>query len=222
MQSKQSPKVDAKRIYMLGNRAASRRTRWYYSNFLDNQPPINNSKMHIVQTPRTLFVRPLQIHPPLIPYSTKARAAAATTAPTDPATWLAAPLNEDGVGVPVTTPVPFVAKLLTIKDGQGVVSIAGAVRVIILSAGADGQEVPQGAEMVVVADYDPVSRCSFSFLVEGKWSRIEQITWALTPTTTRARAAMKNFMVSMGILNVEGWSMSESEKSVGMAVGVKD
>ena len=73
-------------------------------------------------------------------------------------------------------PVPFVATLLTIKDGQGVVSIAGAVRVIILSGGADGQEVPQGAEMVVVADYDPVSRYSFSFLVEHKWSRIEQIT----------------------------------------------
>lgn len=131
--------------------------------------------MHTVQTPRTLLVRPFQsIHPPLILYSTKARAAAATTAPTDPATWLAAPLNEDGVGgVPVVTPVPFMATLLTIKDGQGVVSVAGAVRVMILSAGADGQEVPQGAEMVVVADYDPVSRCSSSFLVEHKWSRIE-------------------------------------------------
>ena len=116
------------------------------------------------------------------------------------------------------TPVPFVATLLTIKDGQGVVSIAGAVRVIILSAGADGQEVPQGAEMVVVADYDQVSRCSVSFLVEHKWSRIEQITWALMPITRRAKAVMKNFMASRGILNVEEWSMSESEKRVGMAV----
>lgn len=33
---------------------------------------------------------------------------------------------------------------------------------------------------------------------------------------------MKNFIVSMGILNVEGWNMSESEKSIAMAVGVKD
>lgn len=39
--------------------------------------------------------------------------------------------------------------LLTIKDGQGVASdIDGAVRVIILSGAADGQEVPQGARTV--------------------------------------------------------------------------
>ena len=52
------------------------------------------------------------------------------------------------------TPVPFMATLLTFKDGQGEVSIGAAERVIILSAaGPVGQEVPQGAEMVVVAAY---------------------------------------------------------------------
>jgi len=45
--------------------------------------------------------------------------------------------------------VPLVPMLLTIKDGQGVPSdIDGAVRVIILSGAADGQEVPQGARTV--------------------------------------------------------------------------
>ena len=63
VQSKQSPRVDAERIYMLGNRAASRQAQRYYSNFLDNQPPINNSKMHIVQSLRILLVRtPQPIH----------------------------------------------------------------------------------------------------------------------------------------------------------------
>jgi hypothetical protein len=44
---------------------------------------------------------------------------------------------------------------------------------------------------------------------------------ALTPAATRARAARKNFMMSMGMLNVKRWSMSESEKSVGIAVRVE-
>ncbi len=72
-------------------------------------------------------------------------------APTDPATWFAAPVKEVGWGEPVLTVafVPFVPMLLTIKDGQGVPSdIDGAERVIILSGAADGQEVPQGARTV--------------------------------------------------------------------------
>lgn len=45
--------------------------------------------------------------------------------------------------------VPFVPILLTMRDGHGVASdIDGAVRVIILSGAADGQEVPQGAVTV--------------------------------------------------------------------------
>ena len=71
---------------------------------------------------------------------------------------LAAPLKVAGVGDPVVTVglVPFVATLLTTKDGQGVVDTGGAERVIILSAGAEGHDVPQGAEMVVVADCEEV------------------------------------------------------------------
>ncbi|MCJ1277111.1 hypothetical protein MMC21_004920 [Puttea exsequens] len=99
-------------------------------------------------------------------YNTSATAAAAITPATDPPRWLAAPVNADGVGAPVWTPlpVPFMETLLTSRDGQGVASdIDGAVRVIILSGGADGQEVPHGAEMVVVADYVQVSEL-FSFV----------------------------------------------------------
>lgn len=64
--------------------------------------------------------------------------------------WLAAPLNVDGVGVPVITVglVPFKGTLLTIRDGQGVDSTGAAERVIIFGAAAEGQEVPQGAETV--------------------------------------------------------------------------
>lgn len=45
--------------------------------------------------------------------------------------------------------VPLEPMLLTIRDGHGVPSdMEGAVRVIILSGAADGQEVPQGARTV--------------------------------------------------------------------------
>ena len=84
------------------------------------------------------------------PHSAKARAAAArATPPRDPATWLAPPAKWVGVGEPVVTPlVAFIATLLTRRDGQGEVSIGGALRVIILSGAAEGQEVPQGAKTV--------------------------------------------------------------------------
>ena len=109
-------------------------------------------------------------------------------------------------------PDPFMATLETIKDGQGEVSMGAAERVIILSAGADGQDVPQGAEMVVVADYGSVSICSHCFFL---WStsgaELSKLTWAFAPTATRARAARKNFMVSIGMLNVERGRTSECE-----------
>lgn len=80
----------------------------------------------------------------------KATAAAArATPPNDPATWLAPPAKWVGVGEPVVTPlVAFMATLLTMRDGQGEVSMGGALRVIILSGAAEGQEVPQGAMTV--------------------------------------------------------------------------
>lgn len=118
------------------------------------QPP--NSKMRIVQTPQPhqlfLFHQPPSSIPRVSPpYSARTTTAAAMTAPTDPATWLAAPVKWVGWGEPVVTEglVPFVPMLLTIKDGQGVPSdMDGAVRVIILSGAGDGQEVPQGARTV--------------------------------------------------------------------------
>ena len=48
----------------------------------------------------------------------------------------------------VTPLVAFMGTLLTMRDGQGEVSIGGALRVIILSGAAEGQEVPQGARIV--------------------------------------------------------------------------
>lgn len=91
-------------------------------------------------------------HPTAVdhPHSAKARAAAAkATPPRDPATWLAPPAKWVGVGEPVVTPlVAFIATLLTMRDGQGEVSMGGALRVIILSGAAEGQEVPQGAVTV--------------------------------------------------------------------------
>lgn len=48
----------------------------------------------------------------------------------------------------MTPLVAFVATLLTRRDGQGEVSMGGALRVIILSGAAEGQEVPQGARTV--------------------------------------------------------------------------
>lgn len=74
----------------------------------------------------------------------------------------------------VTPPVALVAILLTMRDGQGEVSMGGALRVIILSGAAEGQDVPQGA-MTVERD------C------------------ALAPTAARARATRKNFMALVGI-----------------------
>lgn len=95
------------------------------------------------------------------PQSTKATAAAARAAPPrDPATWLAPPVKWVGVGVPVLTPlVAFIATLLTMRDGQGEVSIGGALRVIILSGAGEGQEVPQGAK-TVERDWTLVNLCS--------------------------------------------------------------
>lgn len=53
------------------------------------------------------------------------------------------------MGEPVDTPlVAFIATLLTMRDGQGEVSMGGALRVIILSGAGEGQEVPQGARTV--------------------------------------------------------------------------
>ena len=51
----------------------------------------------------------------------------------------------------VTPLVAFMATLLTRRDGQGDVSMGGALRVIILSGAAEGQEVPHGA-MTVESD----------------------------------------------------------------------
>ena len=65
-----------------------------------------------------------------------------------------------GVGEPVVTPlVPFFAMLLTLIDGQGDVSVGGALRVIILSGAAEGHEVPQGAK-TVESDCKFVNQCS--------------------------------------------------------------
>lgn len=53
------------------------------------------------------------------------------------------------MGEPVFTPVvAFIATLLTMRDGQGDVSMGGALRVIILSGAGEGQEVPHGARTV--------------------------------------------------------------------------
>jgi len=73
-----------------------------------------------------------------------------------------------GVGDPILTVglVPFVPMLLTIKDGQGVASeVYAAVRVIILSGTAEGQDVPQGA---VTVDFNGVSLCSPLRLNDGQ------------------------------------------------------
>ena len=58
----------------------------------------------------------------------------------------------------VTPVVAFIATLLTTRDGQGEVSMGGALRVIILSGAAEGQEVPQGAR-TVERDYPSVNPC---------------------------------------------------------------
>ena len=53
------------------------------------------------------------------------------------------------MGEPVLTPlVVFTATLLTMREGQGEVSMGAALRVIILSGAGEGQEVPQGARTV--------------------------------------------------------------------------
>ena len=49
--------------------------------------------------------------------------------------------------------------LLTLIDGQGDVSVGGALRVIILSGAAEGHEVPQGAK-TVESDCKFVNQCS--------------------------------------------------------------
>ena len=71
------------------------------------------------------------------------------------------------MGEPVVTPlVAFIATLLTRRDGQGEVSVGGALRVIILSAAGEGQEVPQGAR-TVERDLTCVSmRCGDPSLLE--------------------------------------------------------
>lgn len=48
----------------------------------------------------------------------------------------------------LTPLVAFMETLLTRSDGHGEVSMGGALRVIILSAAGEGQEVPQGARTV--------------------------------------------------------------------------
>lgn len=90
--------------------------------------------------------------------------------------------------------VPFVPMLLTIKDGQGVASdIDGAVRVIILSGAAEGQDVPQGAVTVDCGSQHLFMYKCMRVHIRGKKGLF---TWAFAPTATRARAAMKNFMFS--------------------------
>lgn len=52
----------------------------------------------------------------------RAAAATATTAPTEPAMWLPAPLNGDGVGdIALVGELEFPLMLLTTRDGQGAV-----------------------------------------------------------------------------------------------------
>ncbi len=58
----------------------------------------------------------------------------------------------------MTPVVAFMAMLLTLTDGHGDVSMGGALRVIILSGAADGQEVPHGAR-TVERDYTFVNLC---------------------------------------------------------------
>lgn len=91
----------------------------------------------------------------------------------------------------VTPLVPFMATLLTMRDGQGEVSMGAALRVIILSGAAEGQEVPQGAKTV-------------------------ERDCALAPTAARATAARKNFMVLTGIVEGEQLGDSVGRKSVGL------
>ena len=153
-----NPNRDAIGMYMFERSSASRLVRWYQSEGRASRyPPINISSMHITQnafgTPAgsshssTTSKAQLGIN---YPHSAKARAAAArATPPSDPATWLAPPAKWVGFGEPVVTPlVAFSATLLTMRDGQGEVSMGIALRVIILSGAGEGQEVPQGAVTV--------------------------------------------------------------------------
>lgn len=59
----------------------------------------------------------------------------------------------------MTPLVPFIEILLTMRDGQGDVSMGAALRVIILSGAGEGHEVPQGA-VTVESDCTFVNLCS--------------------------------------------------------------
>lgn len=84
---------------------------------------------------------------------TKAAATATITTPAEPASWFAAPVNGAAPGEP-GAPVAvglleFPFMLLTIKDGQVVLSATGGFdRVTVTSGTAEGQAVPQGARTV--------------------------------------------------------------------------
>lgn len=72
------------------------------------------------------------------------------TIPMGPAVEAAPPVKAVAVGFIVADGFePFIAILLTINDGQGLVSVGiGMLRVIDLSGTAVGQDVPQGADTV--------------------------------------------------------------------------
>ena len=96
-----------------------------------------------------------------------------------------------GVGDPGVTPlVPFIELLLTLTDGQGDVSIGGALRVIILSGAAEGHEVPQGAK-TVESDWKSVNQCS------DDWNAKKDLVTCAE--ATRARVTRMNFMMFVPI-----------------------
>ena len=156
------------------------------------------------------------------PQSTKATAAAARAAPPrDPATWLAPPVKWVGVGVPVLTPlVPFIATLLTMRDGQGDVSIGGALRVIILSGAGEGQDVPQGAR-TVERDWTPVNLCFKNPSILGRAEKVHlPARWRRWPRWQEQQGRTSSCLWI--IFKGEQSSDSVGRKSVGLTERIKD
>ena len=76
---------------------------------------------------------------------------AKTANPTAPVGCDAPPVKDEATGLALVAMGfdPFIEMLLTSRDGQGVDSVTiGMLRVMVLSAGAEGQAVPQGASTV--------------------------------------------------------------------------